>query len=44
MLKDLIKIKKINKNMKKFVDKQIYFFENILIKISNKNLYKYKSK
>ena len=44
MLKDLIKIKKINKNMKKFVDKQIYFFENILIKISNKKLYKYKSK
>tara|TARA_Y100000591_G_C21642624_1_gene598663 strand:- start:27 stop:161 length:135 start_codon:yes stop_codon:yes gene_type:complete len=44
MLKDLIKIKKINKNMINFVDKQIYFFENILIKISNKNLYKYKSK
>lgn len=36
MLKDLIKIKKINKNMKKFVDSQIYFFENILMEISNK--------
>ena len=36
MLKDLIKIKKINKNMKKFVDTQIYFFENILMEISNK--------
>lgn len=36
MLKNLIKIKKINKNMKKFVDTQIYFFENILMEISNK--------
>tara|TARA_Y100000591_G_scaffold105034_2_gene89365 strand:+ start:13116 stop:13421 length:306 start_codon:yes stop_codon:yes gene_type:complete len=36
MLKDLLKIKKINKNMKKFVDIQINFFENILKKISNK--------
>ena len=27
MLKDLLKIKKINKNMKKFVDNQIYFFD-----------------
>lgn len=35
MLHDLIKIKKLNKNMKKFVDTQIYFFENILKKISN---------
>ena len=37
MLKDLIKIKKINKNMKKFVIPNI-FFENILMEISNKNL------
>ena len=36
MLKDLLKIKKINKNMKKFVDIQINFFENILKEISNK--------
>jgi hypothetical protein len=36
MLNDLIIIKKINKNMKKFVDAQIYFFENILQEISNK--------
>ena len=36
MLKDLLKIKKINKNMGKFVDTQIYFFENILKEISNK--------
>ena len=36
MLNDLIIIKKINKNMKKFVDVQIYFFENILQEISNK--------
>ena len=36
MLKDLLKIKKINKNMGKFVDIQIYFFENILKEISNK--------
>ena len=36
MLKDLLKIKKINKNMRKFVDNQIYFFENILKEISNK--------
>ena len=36
MLKDLLKIKKINKNMKKLVDNQIYFFENILKEISNK--------
>ena len=27
MLKDLLKIKKINKNMKKFVDNQIYFLK-----------------
>lgn len=36
MLKNLLKIKKINKNMKKFVDIQINFFENILKEISNK--------
>ena len=36
MLKDLLRIKKINKNMKKFVDIQINFFENILKEISNK--------
>ena len=36
MLKDLLKIKKINKNMRKFVDNQIYFFENILKEISDK--------
>lgn len=36
MLKDLLKIKKINKNMKKFVENQIYFFENILKEMSNK--------
>ena len=38
MLKDLLKIKKINKNMRKFVDNQIYFFENILKEISDKNI------
>lgn len=40
MLKDLLKIKKINKNMKKFVDNQIYFFENILKEMSNKKYIK----
>ena len=40
MLKDLLKIKKINKNMKKFVDNQIYFFENILMEMSNKKYIK----
>jgi len=34
-INDLLKIKKINKNMNKFIDNQIYFFENILMKISN---------
>ena len=33
---DLLKIKKINKNMEKYVYKQIHFFENILMEISNK--------
>ena len=42
---DLLKIKKINKNMEKYVYTQIHFFENILMEISNKKnkyIYKYK--
>ena len=34
-IKDLLKIKRINKSMKKYIDIQIYFFEHVLMKISN---------
>ena len=40
-IKDLLKIKRINKSMKKYIDIQIYFFENVLMKISNKKNNKY---
>ena len=35
-IKDLLKIKRINKNMKKYIDIQMHFFENVLVEISNK--------
>ena len=40
MLKDLLKIKKINKNMSLLLERDIYFFETILSEISHK---KYKT-